>query len=354
MKDDNQILKMQTLNLISTQTTIHRRFKNFTKWIAPDPDTREKIKTQADEIRKRITAKAEADGRIIKSTPFSGSYPKESGLRRYLLGDSVEEGQDVDISFIMEPKDNDGNELGCQVNKFKKYAEESYPDSDVGKTKSSATLKFTGTKLKYDLVPLFETNRKDIQRLKRTNGDERTTSVVKHVEFIQARKKSSDDLEGVVKFNECLRLVKWWRTCQQEKSNVFGNGEDDEGVPSFLIDLLCASAYDARSVDKTYPATLAMWFGYVANVVRNRRDVTFNDSTSDDHDANWRVIDPVDNENNVVKKWSGVKINELARWLEDARDEINRAIRYDELGDDNASMESLVEIFGNAFKNNCE
>lgn len=343
------------MSIIITNTTIHRRFKSFVKWVAPEKGTRDNIKNQADEIKKRITTKAEDDGRTVNSTPFSGSYSKESGLRRYMRGDSVEEGQDIDIAFIMEPKDKDGNMMGCQVEKFKQYAKESYPDSEVSKTKSSATIKFTGSKLKYDLVPLFETGRKDIQLLKRTNGEERTTSVVKHAEFIKDRKKSSDALEGVVKFNECLRLVKWWRTEQQEHSSVFGNNEDDEKVPSFLLDLLCAHAYDVRSVDKTYPATLAMWFGYLANVVRNRKDVIFNSSTSvATNGALWKVIDPIDKSNNVVAKWSGVKINELARWFEDTRDELNSAIRYDEAGEDNASLESLVKIFGNAFKHNCD
>lgn len=343
------------MSLISTHTTIHRRFKCFVKWIAPEPETRDKIKIQADEIRSRIANKAEADGRIVNSTPFSGSYSKESGLRRHMLGNSVEEGQDIDLAFIMEPKDKDGNLLGCQVDKFEQYAKESYPDSEVGKTKSSATIKFTGSKLKYDIVPLFETSREDIQLLKRTNGEERTTSVVKHAEFIRNRKKSSEAIEGVVKFNECLRLVKWWRTVQQEESSVFGNGDDDEKVPSFLLDLLCAHAYDVQSVDKTYPATLAMWFGYLANVVRNRKDVIFNSSgTTATNGALWKVIDPMDKTNNVVAKWTGVKINELARWLEDSRDELNRAIRNDETSQDNASMDSLVKIFGNAFKNNCE
>ena len=344
------------MSLVSTHTAIHRRIKVFAKWIAPDPDTRDKIKVQSDEIRDRICSKAKADGLIVNSTPFSGSFAKHSGLRRYMLGSSVEEGQDIDLAFIMEPKDEDGNVLGCQVEKFREYAAESYPDSEVDNTKSSATIKFSGSKLKFDLVPLFETERKNMQLLKRTDGKERTTSVVKHVDFINDRRQSSDIIEGVVKFNECLRLVKWWRTERQEYSGVFGNGKSDKKVPSFLLDLLCAYAYDQRSVDKTYPATLAMWFGLLANVVCNRKDVIFGNSSSSiqSSGALWRVIDPVDNENNVVAKWTNVEINELARWFEDSRDKINSAIRYDEEGADSASLDCLVAIFGNAFKNNCK
>ena len=155
------------MSISSTHSTIHRRFKKFVKWVAPESDTRDKIRNQADEIISKISPKAEADNLIITSTPITGSFAKESGLRRYMLGNSVEEGQDVDIAFIMLPKDKLSRELGCLVYQFKRYAKEAYPDSEVDNTKSSATIVFKSTKLKYDLVPLFETRRKNIQNLKR-------------------------------------------------------------------------------------------------------------------------------------------------------------------------------------------
>lgn len=341
---------------ISTHTTIHRKFKVFVKWIAPEGETKEDTRTQAADIIDRVSAKAKDDGLIIKEVVISGSFDKETGLRRFMRGHSVVEGQDVDIAFILADTDAKGNKLGCVIDKFKKYLKECYPDSERGETKSSATICFVSTKLRYDLVPLFETNRKDIQLLKRSNGDERTTSVIKHANFVKGRKESSDKIDGVVRFNECVRLIKWWRYEQQENSGIFGNEKGDDKVPSFLLDLLCAAAYDNRSVDKTYATTLAKWFGYLANVVRNRKDVLFGKSTitSATSAALWKVIDPIDNSNNVVGKWDNAKINELARWLETARDEMNRAIRYDEEGDDVACTESLTKLFGNAFKNNSE
>lgn len=343
------------MSIISTQALIHSRFRAFVKWIAPAAETRSKIYKQADEIREKIRSRAEDDGLIVKSMPFSGSFERITGLKRYLRGNSVVEGQDVDIAFIIEPKDKNGNVLGCVIDRFERYAADAYPDSETGSSKSSATIYFKSSKLRYDLVPLFETSKKDIQRLTRKNGEERTTSVVKHIDFTKGRTGSSDALPGVVKYNECIRLIKWWRYEQQEHSNIFGNEEGEDKVPSFLLDLLCAIAYDNRSVDKTYPATLAMWFGFLANVVRNRKDVIFNGLGEVKHnEANWRVIDPIDNTNNLVGSWNSAKINELARWLENARDEMNRAIRYDEMGDDIESMRSLVKLFGNAFENNSE
>jgi hypothetical protein len=340
------------MSIVSTHSMIHGTFKNFVKWIAPEPDSRDQIYKQADEIKSRIKAKAEEDGLIVKSTPFSGSFERITGLRRFMRGHSVVEGQDVDIAFIVAQKDKDGNTLDCLVGRFETYTKQSYPDSEVGSTKSSATLKFRSN-LRYDLVPLFETSNADIQLLKRTTGEERTTSVTRHVEFTTRRTAASKNLDGIVKYNECIRLIKWWRYEQQEHSGVFGNEEGDETIPSFLLDLLCAFAFDNKSLDKTYAGSLAKWFGFLAHVVRNKKEVTFSLTTGVDHSqALWRVIDPIDKTNNIVSSWNNAKINELARILENSRDEINRAIRYDEQGDDAECMRSLVKLFGNAIENN--
>lgn len=339
---------------ISTHTNIHKQIKVFVKWIAPENDTRQKIYSQGDELIARVTAKAEEDGLTVVKAVYSGSFDKDSGLRRFMRGHSVIEGQDVDIAFIIKDKDKKGNSLGCVIDKFKGYLKSSYPDSERGETKSSATICFASTKLRFDVVPLFETSKADIQLLKRSDGTTRTTSVIKHAGFIKDRKASSDKIDGVVRFNECLRLIKWWKYEQQEHSGIFGNEKGDEKIPSFLLDLLCAAAYDNRSVDKTYATTLAKWFGYIANVIRNRNDVAFGGAIPANPTALWKVIDPVDSSNNIVANWGNAKINELASWFEKARDEMNKAIRYDDEGDEVACTECLVKLFGNAFKNNSE
>jgi len=71
----------------SNKSVIHVRMKNFVKWIAPEKETREAIKKQSDEIRKRIKSKAEEDGLTVLSMPYSGSFAKKTGLRRHYSGD---------------------------------------------------------------------------------------------------------------------------------------------------------------------------------------------------------------------------------------------------------------------------
>lgn len=341
----------------STHSVIHKRLKCFVDHIAPAPDKREDIKRQSDEIRDCILKHAKADGYKVVSSPNSGSFANKTGLRRSLRGNDEVEGQDIDIAFILKDKDKNGNKLGCLVPIFKKYLDTCWPKSDTGKTKSSATISFESTKLRFDTVPLIETGRKHQQKLIRTNGEIRKSSVEKHNEFTKKRSDSSNAIEGVVKFNECVRLIKWWRYHKQSSSTIFGNEDGDQKVPSFLLIMLCAHAYDELFVQKTHAETLQQWFSYLSHVVRKRKPVVFTDfikSPQPQESGHWMVCDPMDITNNIVENWSNRKINELAKWFEDARDQINRGLRHDSDGEDQKSLDSLIELFGNSISNQCK
>ena len=344
---------------VSNRSTIHKRLKCFVEYIAPDKEKRENIKRQSDSIRSCIERNAKEDGLTILSMPYSGSFAVNTGLRRSLLGNDEVEGQDIDLAFILKDEDKDGNPLGCHVEIFKSYLNTCWSDKgdDIETTKSSAFIKFTGTKLQFDTVPLIETRSKNIQKLIRTNGEERQSSVEKHTEFVKSRNNSSNELEGVVKFNECLRLIKWWKYQCQSESTVFSNESNKDKVPSFLLSLLCAHAYDNESVKATYPETLAKWFGFLAHVLRHRKPVVFTDFIKKpnwDNDARWSVIDPMDETNNIVGNWGDFKIDELCDWFERGRDKMNQAIRHDREGDDHASLSCLIDIFGNSINNHCK
>ncbi len=339
---------------ITTSSMIHKRFKCFVNYIAPDPNKRDSIKQKAENIRNCIKTKAEADGYTVVCNMNSGSFANKTGLRRSFAGDNEVEGQDIDLAFILEDKDKDGNPLQCMVPTFKRYLDETWPNSETGETKSSATIHYSSDKLTFDTVPLFETNRANIQLLLRTNNEERQSSIQQHIEFVRSRTNSSNEIQGVVKFNECVRLIKWWRCYKQveDKNHPFTNG-----IPSFLLILLCAHAYDELSVCPTYPETLARWFGCMADVVRNRKTIVFNDFIRKHQLPKgqlWYVIDPMDDTNNIVGNWPDYKINALAKWLEDARDEMSRAIRYNQDGEDTASLNSLIKLFGNSISNQCK
>ena len=175
----------------------------------------------------------------------------------------------------------------------------------------------------------------------RSNGERRETSVQRHTEFIKSRTKHSNELVGRVAFNEMVRLLKWWREVQCE-------GYVDT-YPSILIDQLAAHAFRSQSVDETYAATLARWFGFLAHEVGRRAPVYFDDFVrwpSPPQAAGWSVMDPVSSTNNVAGNLGNIEVDALAEWLASARDHVLQAIAADRDDDETAAMNALIPVFG--------
>jgi len=336
---------------IDTNTKLHSRLVNFVKWVKPDSATRDNNKGRADRIRSCVSKKAEEDGLVIKSTPNAGSFATHTGNRRHFKGASEVEGQDIDIPFVVQPESVDGREIRDLLDRFYRYVNDCYPDTEKEITKSSVKLMFSD-KVNYDLVPMLATSDPEGQILIRYTGEEIETSVQKHVRFILSRNKSSKEIEGKVKYYQCVRLVKWWRDIQANDS-YYLNGDD--APSSFLINLLCAHAYDRLSVENNYAETLAKWMGFLANELKNRKPIMFNDYNipKEDQFSLWSVIDPVNSNNNIAKSWNSNKVDELAGWFSKSRDNWMRAIRHDEDDEDSRSLECLVKLFGNPFRGHC-
>lgn len=336
---------------LSIRSTIHRRFCQFVPWIATDDDREDVIRRQSKEIRERIGGQAARDGLIVTSTPNSGSFAKNTGLRRHLTGGSEVEGQDVDLVFVVNPMTKDQTKIESLLDRFERYANATYPTVARHPTKSSICLSFVSTRLSYDLVPMLATDNPDEQILLRANGQQRRTSVEKHTDFICRRTNASNQLKGRVLFNECVRLFKWWREFRQSDNKQLPD------VPTVVMDLLCAKAFDVCQVQTTYAETLAQWFSWAAHAVRKRQAITFTDYTNSaslPNTSGWVVLDPVNPDNNVVSAWTGWQIEEFTQWLEQSRDLMNSAIRYDLEGEDIESLRCLVQLFGTPFKHHCE
>jgi hypothetical protein len=333
--------------------------KVFVKWIAPDPDRQQDMIDQAQTVRAKIKKKAEDDGLTIISMPWSGSYAKKTGLRRHYRGTSEVEGQDIDLPFILEKTDDEGKKIEDLIPRFKKYVEECYPRKVVTTTKKSVKLMISD-QLSFDIVPMLETNVSNEQKIITTEGDVVKTSIQKHIEFITNRTKQSDEIQGVVKFNECVRLMKWWREFQANRNTTYYLKADtdpkkDKRPSSMLIEMLCAKAYDELSVEKTHADTLAKWTAFLSHRVKNRIAFTFTDFTKNPKiNANdyWSVLDPVTADNNIIKRWDKNKVDELATWLFNAKDSWQRIIRLTTDEEDSKCVDELVKLFGNPFRNN--
>jgi hypothetical protein len=345
----NQIVANR-LTAVSALSRSHRRLAKFVDWIKPEPDTAEVIRDQAGNIRRVITGQAEADGLTVLATPEAGSFAKSTGLRRHMRGDMEIEGQDVDLPFVVKPKTADGENIANLLHRFDGYAAASYPKTPRSITASSVELCFVESKLNYDLVPMLQAATPGYQVILKKDGTRRVTSVARHTEFIRRRTRESDELAGRVKFNECVRLMKWWRYVR------IGTTSPIEEVRTTLIELLCACAYDRLKVERTYTETLSKWFAYLANVTKNRTQIAFADYSSvEPYQENapgnrlWKVIDPVNSNNNVVHTpWGNIELDEFASWFAAGRDAFGRIMSHESMGNDSSVDEILADVLGNA------
>lgn len=336
-----------------SNNTLHSRVATFVSWVRPAPDAVEETRRQRDDVKERIKNKAQEDGLIVRSMPHSGSFAKSNGLRRHMLGGAEHEGQDVDCPFVLSRKDEDGDLLTVLLPRFEKYAKACYPDTPLERTRSSVKLKFVATKLSFDLVPMLAVENKDLEQiLLRAGGERRRTSIQQHVEFVKRRTTVSQSLRGPVAFNDVLRLVKWWREYQVTQSKVL----DD--VPSFLLELLCAKAFDVASVQAQYPETLASWFDLIANFADKRTEISFSDFGAPGQsksEAKWKVVDPVNPQNNAVPPaWGNIQIDEFRDWATRARDQIRQAIALDMRGRQSDAVALMALVFGPSFTNHSE
>jgi hypothetical protein len=158
------------MGVLTNRSRSHRRLAAFVDWIKPDPDMRENIRTQADNIREAISKQAAADGLIVVATPEAGSFAKRTGLRRHLRGNSEIEGQDVDLPFVVRPAARDGERIEELLERFSKYATGSYPSTPQDITNSSVVLRFVTSKLNYDLVPMLMATHANHQEILKKNG----------------------------------------------------------------------------------------------------------------------------------------------------------------------------------------
>lgn len=335
------------------RNVLHRRLSNFVDWLRPDADTEDDIRKQANDIRERIKGQAMRDGLTIRSTPSAGSFAKRTGLRRHITGGSDVEGLDVDLPFVVSRYTRSNEELTSLLDRFERYARALYPDTERDLRRSAIRLRFKAARRSYELVPMLATDDPERQILIRASGELIETSVEQHVEFVRRRTRESNEQEGRVKFNECVRLLKWWREFRDDPVG----GPDSLRVPSMLIELLCAHAYDAKRVEPSYESTLLHWLQHMTDVVRQRKRVVFSDFVSPARApasaAAWEVLDPVNPSNNIVSRWSWQDIDKLAHWLTQACSVLDAATRANAAGDDTLSLKHLVDLFGTPIKHHC-
>lgn len=324
----------------------HGHLKRFVPKIRiPSADER-KIIEQRDRVRHRISRHLEKAKLRLARTPNAGSHAKHTALRRYMSGNTKLGGSDIDLPFVLTADSGDHLELKSLLELFEGFVRASYPRSKVTQTKSSVKLEFSTFKYAFDIVPMVAVRSEPRHEyLFRGDGSKVATSISAHVKFVKQRAQQSSKLPGIVNFNDMLRLFKWWRELR-------ANADDQlTDVPTFLLELLCAKAFDEHRVTTSYTQTLQTWFAAIAEIVATRRAVRF-DSTPSLSSAPWIVLDPVNPANNVVPRlWTDAHIDRLGRWFAEADAAMRRVQICDRDDDGKGALRELEGLFGPAIRN---
>ncbi|MCA9686702.1 MAG: hypothetical protein KC457_31340, partial [Myxococcales bacterium] len=163
-----------------------------------------------------------------------------------------------------------------------------------------------------------------------------------HVRFVTTRTELSARSPGPVRFNELIRLLKWWAAIQAANEEILP-------TPSFLLEILAARVFDRFGVAETYTDTLVTTYAALAEIVGERQTVDFSGDGGDPTRVGWRVLDPVNGDNSVVPvTWTEADIDRLARACESGRQIMDRVRELDGRRRGREVLETLRELFGPA------
>jgi hypothetical protein len=142
------------------------------------------------------------------------------------------------------------------------------------------------------------------------------TSVGAHSRDVRARTRASTEQVPSVAFNDCVRLLKWWRHARPP---------DGVEARSFVLERLAIVAYDRLGAREGFAQTLLAW----------TRLLSEPDARSDLHEQ----LEP-----SMIDRWSHAEYSALARWFATGAETLERAST---LSDERELSERLaLDMFG--------
>lgn len=319
------------------------QLQNFINRIKLRQDDMPKYRDQINNLKEKLEAKIKDDKRTgIKVTKFilAGSWKK-----RTILRPTGENPIDVDLVLYVEGDESLKDDLKKLHDFVIEYLEEIYPTKDInrdvdaeGNTKS-IKIKFTGTGLELDIVPVVPmSSPKDyVWQPQRGGGGKRyVTSVAKQLEFAQERKDKNSSFTSVV------RAIKWWRNYKELKPV-----DDEPGLSSFVIELIVSHLEIEEKLENEIEAGIIRFFRFVSDpnfpIIKFKNAINSIPAT---FDSAIYAADPTNNENNAAKKIDNSIWKEIIKEANDAFDSLY--IAQAKLGE-GETIDEWKHIFGPSF-----
>jgi Second Messenger Oligonucleotide or Dinucleotide Synthetase domain len=300
-----------------------------------------KYRNQINNLKEKLEDKIKNDTRTgLKVTKYllAGSWKK-----RTILRPTGENPIDIDLVLFVGGDDNVQNDLKKLHDFIVKYLEEIYPQKDIhndvdaeGNTKS-IKIKFSGTGLEVDIVPVvpLSTPEEYVWQPQRGGGGKYITSVSKQLSFSSDLKKNND------LYTSIIRTLKWWKNYKELNPT-----NEEPGISSFAIELIVGYLDTKFGVEKNIEEGIIRFFQFLSET--DFPIISFKEAINDipDFYTTIYIADNTNNENNVAKKMSDSKWNEIKDESEDAFDSLNIAQSKTFEGD---TIDEWKRVFGPAF-----
>jgi hypothetical protein len=315
--------------------------KHFVRRIKLKRENMGKYRDQLTHLKERLEKKMKEDERnAIRVTKFliAGSWKKHTILRR--TGDHP---IDIDLVLYIEGDENLKNDLKKLHDFVYGYLTAIYPTKDIerdvdveGNTKS-IKIKFVGSGLEIDIVPVVPLTTPAGYELQpqRGGGGKYTTSINGQLTFARDRYQANHS------YNAIVRCLKWWRNFKELKPEL----------SSFMIELILAYLDINEGVETNIEEGVIRFFRFVSDP--NFPVVNFKNALNKVPGFTTPVFvgDPTNNENNAAKKtdsdnWAGIK-----KEANEAFEALNYAQSINTQG---GTITEWKTVFGSAFNINEE
>lgn len=314
----------------------------FVDKIRLKPEDMPKYREQVKRLTEKLEEKIKNDNRTglkVTRAVISGSWKKHTILRP--TGDTP---IDIDLVLFVSGDENIMDDISKLHDFIVKYLEEIYPQKDIsrdvdaeGHTKS-VKLKFTGSGLEVDIVPVVPLKEPEtyVWQPQRGGGGKYITSIDKQLSFAKERRDENGN------YTKIVRCLKWWRNFKELKPC-----DGEPGLSSFAIELIVAYLDIKYGIQTTIEEGIIRFFQFLSG--QSFPEISFDGAIKSiprPYDTPIFVADNTNNENNSCKKLTQTKWDEIVNEAAEAFDTLNIAQSRRNEGDTIAEWKT---VFGPSF-----
>jgi hypothetical protein len=300
-----------------------------------------KYRDQINNLKEKLEAKIKNDESTeLKVTKYllAGSWKKHT-----ILKPTGENPIDIDLVLFIDGDENIKTDIKKVHDFIVKYLEEIYPQKDIGEdveadgNTKSIKIKFIGTGLEVDIVPVVPISEPEdyVWQPQRGGGGKYITSITKQLDFSLELRKNNPSYTSIV------RILKWWKNYKELNPT-----DDEPGLSSFAIELIVGYLDITKGIEQNIEEAVIRFFEFISTsdfpVIKFKNAI----KNIPSFDTPIFIADNTNNENNVTKKLTIDKWDEIIEEAEDAFDSLNIAQSKNNEGD---TTEEWKRVFGPTF-----